>query len=45
MVQLYVRDLVASVTRPMRQLLGWARVELDMGATATDDHRLRWRER
>ncbi|EFL27711.1 beta-D-xylosidase [Streptomyces himastatinicus ATCC 53653] len=34
-VQLYVRDLVASVTRPMRQLLGWARVELDMGATAT----------
>ncbi|WP_327406172.1 glycoside hydrolase family 3 N-terminal domain-containing protein [Streptomyces sp. NBC_01288] len=31
-VQLYVRDVVASVTRPMRQLLGWARVELAPGA-------------
>ncbi|CDR01215.1 glycoside hydrolase family 3 N-terminal domain-containing protein [Streptomyces iranensis] len=30
-VQLYVRDLVASVTRPMRQLLGWARVGLAPG--------------
>lgn len=30
-VQLYVRDLVASVTRPMRQLLGWARVDLAPG--------------
>ncbi|MDO9396922.1 MAG: glycoside hydrolase family 3 C-terminal domain-containing protein, partial [Herbiconiux sp.] len=30
-VQLYGRDLFASVTRPMRQLLGWARVELAAG--------------
>ena len=33
-VQLYVRDLVGSVTRPMRQLLGFARVELAPGAAA-----------
>jgi beta-xylosidase len=34
-VQLYVRDLFASVTRPMRQLLGWARVPLAAGEEAT----------
>jgi beta-glucosidase-like glycosyl hydrolase len=34
-VQLYVRDLVASVTRPMRQLLGWARTELEPGEACT----------
>lgn len=34
-VQLYVRDLVASVTRPMRQLLGWARAELDADEACT----------
>lgn len=33
-VQLYVRDEFASVTRPMRQLIGWARVELDAGESA-----------
>lgn len=33
-VQLYVRDLVGSVTRPLRQLLGFARVELAPGAAA-----------
>ncbi|WP_369371227.1 beta-glucosidase [Promicromonospora sp. Populi] len=33
-VQLYVRDEYASVTRPMRQLIGWARVELDAGESA-----------
>src|SRR5207244_172894 len=33
-VQLYVRDLVGSVTRPMRQLLGFARVELSPGCAA-----------
>jgi len=30
-VQLYIRDLVASVTRPVRQLVGFARVELAPG--------------
>ncbi|WP_382303551.1 glycoside hydrolase family 3 N-terminal domain-containing protein [Herbiconiux sp. UC225_62] len=30
-VQLYARDVVASVTRPLRQLLGFARVELARG--------------
>jgi beta-glucosidase len=30
-VQLYVRDLVASVTRPVKQLVGFARVALEPG--------------
>jgi beta-glucosidase len=34
-VQLYGRDLVGSVTRPLAQLLGYARVELGAGETAT----------
>ncbi len=33
-VQLYTRDLVASVTRPVRQLTGYARVDLAPGAAA-----------
>ena len=33
-VQLYVRDLVGSVTRPLRQLIGFARIELASGAVA-----------
>jgi beta-glucosidase-like glycosyl hydrolase len=33
-VQLYVRDRVASVTRPLRQLLGWARVALEPNEAA-----------
>jgi beta-xylosidase len=33
-VQLYLHDPVASVTRPQRQLLGFARVELDAGQQA-----------
>jgi beta-glucosidase len=33
-VQLYLRDPVASVTRPQRQLRGFARVELEPGASA-----------
>ena len=33
-VQLYVHDTAASVTRPLRQLLGWARVELAAGEAA-----------
>ena len=33
-VQLYARDLVASVTRPLRQLIGWARVDLEAGTSA-----------
>ncbi|HEU4675206.1 MAG TPA: glycoside hydrolase family 3 N-terminal domain-containing protein [Motilibacteraceae bacterium] len=33
-VQLYLRDPVASVTRPVRQLLGFARVELAPGQAA-----------
>ncbi|ALX66482.1 glycoside hydrolase family 3 N-terminal domain-containing protein [Microbacterium sp. XT11] len=34
-VQLYGRDPVASVTRPVAQLLGYARVELDAGESRT----------
>jgi beta-glucosidase-like glycosyl hydrolase len=34
LVQLYARDLVGSVTRPVAQLLGYARVELDPGEEA-----------
>ena len=34
MVQLYLRDPVASVTRPALQLRGFARVELAPGAAA-----------
>ncbi|HVM08910.1 MAG TPA: glycoside hydrolase family 3 N-terminal domain-containing protein [Acidimicrobiales bacterium] len=34
-VQLYVRDDVASVARPYQQLIGFVRVPLDAGATAT----------
>jgi beta-glucosidase len=33
-VQLYLRDLVASVTRPVRQLTGFVRVALDAGQAA-----------
>lgn len=33
-VQLYVRDLVASVVRPYQQLVGFARVALDPGQTS-----------
>jgi beta-glucosidase len=33
-VQLYLRDPVASVTRPLRQLRGFARVALEAGAAA-----------
>ena len=31
-VQLYIRDLVGSVTRPVRELKGFQRVELQPGA-------------
>jgi beta-glucosidase len=34
LVQLYGRDLVASVTRPVAQLLGYARVSLEPGESA-----------
>jgi beta-glucosidase len=34
-VQLYVRDLVASVTRPVRELKGFARVRLQPGESQT----------
>jgi beta-glucosidase len=33
-VQLYLRDVVAQVTRPVRQLAGFTRVRLDPGAAA-----------
>jgi hypothetical protein len=33
-VQLYGRDVVASITRPVIQLLGYARVELEAGQSA-----------
>jgi beta-glucosidase len=34
-VQLYLRDLVADVTRPLRELADWVSLELDPGATGT----------
>jgi beta-glucosidase len=34
-VQLYFGDLVASITRPVRELIGFERVTLDPGATVT----------
>jgi len=40
-VQLYVRDLVGSVTRPVRELKGFQRLRLDPGRTATVDFELR----
>ncbi|GGP77233.1 beta-xylosidase/alpha-l-arabinosidase [Saccharothrix coeruleofusca] len=39
-VQLYLHDPVASVTRPVRQLAGFARVELDPGEEALVSFRL-----
>ncbi|HEX9096156.1 MAG TPA: glycoside hydrolase family 3 N-terminal domain-containing protein [Candidatus Dormibacteraeota bacterium] len=34
-VQLYLRDRVADVTRPLRQLADWAALDLEPGSTAT----------
>ncbi|HEX7462621.1 MAG TPA: fibronectin type III-like domain-contianing protein, partial [Dermatophilaceae bacterium] len=34
-VQLYVRDVVADVTRPLLELADWVSLELDAGETAT----------
>ena len=34
-VQLYIRDVVSSVTRPLKELKGFQRVELDAGAAKT----------
>jgi beta-glucosidase len=34
-VQLYVRDVVASVTRPVKELKGFSRVTLEPGETRT----------
>jgi beta-glucosidase len=39
-VQLYVRDLVGDVTRPVRELKGFRRVRVAPGATVTVDFRL-----
>lgn len=39
-VQLYVRDVVARVTRPVKQLVGFARVPLEPGATRRVTFRL-----
>ena len=36
-VQLYVRDLVASITRPVKELKGFLRVRLEPGQTITID--------
>ncbi len=38
--QLYVRDLVGNVTRPVRELKGFKRVRLDPGQTVTVEFRL-----
>ncbi|MFW2403347.1 MAG: glycoside hydrolase family 3 N-terminal domain-containing protein [Gammaproteobacteria bacterium] len=39
-VQLYCRDLVASITRPVRELKGFRRVRLEPGQTITVDFEL-----
>ena len=39
-VQLYVRDLVANVTRPVKELKGFKRVRLEPGRTITVDFQL-----
>ena len=39
-VQLYVRDLVANVTRPVKELKGFRRVRLEPGQTVTVDFKL-----
>ena len=39
-VQLYVRDLVASITRPVKELKGFRRVHLDAGESVTVDFEL-----
>jgi beta-glucosidase len=43
-VQLYVRDLVASVTRPVKELKGFRRVRLEAGQTVTVDFELHTEE-
>ena len=39
-VQLYVRDLVGNVTRPVKELKGFKRVRVDAGQTVTVDFQL-----
>jgi beta-glucosidase len=39
-VQLYVRDLVGSVTRPVRELKGFKRIRVEPGQTVTVDFEL-----
>lgn len=39
-VQLYLRDLVADVTRPLKELADWAVLDLDAGASATATFRI-----
>jgi beta-glucosidase len=39
-VQLYIRDLVGSVTRPVKELKGFEKVELEPGASRTLTFRL-----
>jgi beta-glucosidase len=39
-VQLYIRDLVGSVTRPVRELKGFKRVDIDPGQTVRVDFEL-----
>ena len=34
-MQLYIRDLVGNVTRPVRELKGFRRIELEPGQTET----------
>jgi beta-glucosidase len=39
-VQLYLRDLVADVTRPLKELADWALLDLDAGESATATFRI-----
>jgi beta-glucosidase len=39
-VQLYIRDLVGSITRPVKELKGFKKVEIKIGETKTVDFEL-----
>jgi beta-glucosidase len=39
-VQMYLRDLVADVTRPLKELADWALLDLDPAASATARFRI-----
>ncbi|MFA8437165.1 MAG: beta-glucosidase BglX [Marinifilaceae bacterium] len=43
-VQLYIRDLAASVSRPVKELKGYKKIKLKAGASATVDFKITYKE-